>query len=310
MEKRILIAVDDSRHSKNALRYAVQMSTLVENLKCDLFHIQPMISSFLREEARRDGQARKQLNRLQQANEKAALELVGVCRDEMVGLGIAPEKIECLTRKRKLGFAKDIIEFAQKKRYDAIVAGRRGLSRLEKLYTGSVTANILEQAQVIPVWLVNGKTAAGDILVAIDGSEACLRVIDHVGFMLAKSPGARVTLLHVAGASGNRCQSGSGGDPDQELAEIIARGEKACIDLFCGQARKQFEEAGLPAERVKLEVVKGGRKAGKAILAFAEKKRFGTIVVGRRGIDKAFFMGSVSRYLVDKVTRGALWIVP
>jgi len=310
MEKRILIAVDDSRHSKNAIRYAVQMSARVDNLHFDLFHIQPMISGFLQEEARKDGQARKQLNRLMQANEKAALQLVEACRDEMVGLGAAAEKIECLTRKRNLGFAKDIIEFAQEKRYDAIVAGRRGLSRLEKLYTGSVTANILEQSRVIPVWLVNGETAAGDILVAVDGSEACLRVIDHVGFMLSQNAKARITLLHAAGASGSRCQRGSGGDSDQELAEIITRGEKACIDLFCSQAWKHFEEAGLPKERVKLEVVKGGRKAGKTILDFAARKKFGTIVVGRRGIDKAFFMGSVSRYLIDKVTSGALWIVP
>jgi len=310
MEKRILIAVDDSRHSINAIRYAAQMSALVENLHYDLIHIQPMISNFLQEEARKDSQARKQLNKLLQANEKAAMQLVETYRNDMVAKGIASEMVSCLTRKRNLGFAKDIIEFAQEKRYDAIVAGRRGLSRLEKLYTGSVTTNILEQSRVIPVWLVNGETVKGDILVAIDGSEACLRVIDHVGFMLSKNAKARVTLLHVAGASGTRCEGGSGEAPDQVLAEIIARGEKACIDLFCSEAWKHFEQAGLPKERIKLEIVKGGRKAGKTILEFAAKKNFGTIVVGRRGIDKAFFMGSVSRYLIDKVTSGALWIVP
>jgi len=310
MEKRVLVAVDDSRHSKNAIRYAEQLFALVEKLHIDLFHIQPMISNFLQDEARKDGQARKQLNRLLQANEKAALALVEACRDEMVGQGIPSDRIECLTRKRNLGFAKDIIDFAQEKRYDAIIAGRRGLSRLEKLYTGSVTANILEQSRVIPVCLVNGPTAAGDFLVAIDGSEACLRVIDYLGFILSKSATARVTLLHVTGSSGPRSQGGLGEDPDQELAAIIARGEKACIDMFCSQAFKHLAEAGVPAERVKLEVVKGGRKAGKSILEFAAKKKFGTIIVGRRGIDKAFFMGSVSRYLIDKVTSGALWIVP
>jgi len=310
MEKRILIAVDDSRHSKKAIHYAAQMSARVENLHFDLFHIQPMISSFLQEEARKDGQARKQLNRLMQANERAAMQLVEAYRDEMVGLGVVADKIGCLTRKRNLGFAKDIIEFAQEKRYDAIVAGRRGLSRLAKLYSGSISANILEQSRVIPVWLVNGETASGDLLVAVDGSEACLRVIDHVGFMLSKNANNRITLLHVAGASSNQYQMGTGGDPDQELAAIIARGEKACMDLFYSQAEKYFEEAGLPREHVKLEVVKGGRKAGKTIAEFAAKHKFGTIVVGRRGIDKAFFMGSVSRYLIDKVTSGALWIVP
>lgn len=37
---------------------------------------------------------------------------------------------------------------------------------------------------------------------------------------------------------------------------------------------------------------------------------YGTVVIGRRGERKAFFMGSVAMRLVQKVSGQALWAVP
>ncbi len=310
MEKKILIAVDDSRHSINAVRYAVQMAGRVANLRFVLFHVQPIVSSFLQDEARKDARARKQLNQVVQANEAAANKTVAACRDEMINSGIDSDCIECVTRKRNIGFAKDIIEYALQKRYDAVVAGRRGLSRLEKLYAGSVTTNILEQSQVIPVWLVNGEVLQGDIVLAVDGSEACLRAVDHVSFILSGDSRMRLTLLHVTDIPGKDYQIATGGEPDPELAEIIARGDRACMEKFYPLALERFKTAGIDENRIRLETVKGRRRARKVILNFFEKGNFSTLVVGRRGINKAFFMGSISSYLTGKATRGALWIVP
>jgi nucleotide-binding universal stress UspA family protein len=39
------------------------------------------------------------------------------------------------------------------------------------------------------------------------------------------------------------------------------------------------------------------------------KGNFGTVVIGRRGINKAFFMGSVSRYIINRISNRSLWIV-
>ena len=43
---------------------------------------------------------------------------------------------------------------------------------------------------------------------------------------------------------------------------------------------------------------------------YAEKGDYRTLVVGRRGIDKSFFMGSVSRYMINNLSNGALWVIP
>jgi len=41
MEKKILLAVDDSRHSRNTIHYAVNVSSFVKNLHYVLFNVQP-----------------------------------------------------------------------------------------------------------------------------------------------------------------------------------------------------------------------------------------------------------------------------
>ena len=46
MEKKIMIAVDDSRHSKNAVRYAAGVYEVLKDMKFTLMHVQPTISQY------------------------------------------------------------------------------------------------------------------------------------------------------------------------------------------------------------------------------------------------------------------------
>ena len=54
MNRKILLAVDNTRPSKLALDYAVQMSAMIPYLHFVLLHVQPMVSLFLKEEAHID----------------------------------------------------------------------------------------------------------------------------------------------------------------------------------------------------------------------------------------------------------------
>ncbi len=310
MNRKIVVAIDNTRPSKLALGYAVQMATRIKDLRFVLLHIQPMVSLFLKEEARTSALARKKMEKISNRNARLAQSLLDEYQSDMIGRGIASDRIEGVTQERRLGFAKDIIEFAQQGKYDAIVVGRRGLSGIAKLYAGSVTANILEQSQVIPVWLVDGEAGAGEILVAVDGSEASLRVVDHVSFMMSADSKTRMTLLHVAGNTRNTCEIEMEDPPDTELEDIIVRGDKACIDQFYARALEKFKQAGIIGERLRFETIEGRRRIGKAVMDFAEKGNYHTLVVGRRGIDRSFFMGSVSRYMINNLSDGALWVVP
>jgi len=310
MQKKILLAVDDSSPSKRLLQYAVTMSSVITNLHVVLFHIQPLISLFLQEEAKKKAGAKKDLDRIIEKNKAAARALLDDYKDILTDRGISAERIECITRTRNLGYAKDIIECAQTKLYDAILVGRRGVSGIQKMYSGSVTSDILEQSQVIPVWLVDGDVPQGDILIAFDGSEAGLRAVDHAGFILGNNPGINLTLLHVSTTAENYCEIDLEKEPNAALEAIVARGDKTLMDRFCPKALNALKDAGIPEHRIRIETLTGKRRVGKAIMEFAQKGHFSTLVIGRRGVNKSFFMGSASRYIINKLSDRALWVVP
>ena len=63
MEKKILLAVNDSIHSRHAIQYAARMSSVVKGLTYTLFHVQPTISQFLLDEAKTDVKTRNELKK-------------------------------------------------------------------------------------------------------------------------------------------------------------------------------------------------------------------------------------------------------
>ena len=309
MRKKVLVSADDSRHSKNAVQYAIQASAFIPDLHYVLFHVQPMVSLFLRDEAQKNIRTKIELEKLQKRNNESAHRLLDELRNEMVRHGINQERIEIATRQRKLGLAKDIIEYSHENRYDAIIIGRRGLTRLQEMVMESASANIIEHSQVTPVWLVDGNMTGSRLVIAVDGSEASLRAIDHLSFMLSGNPDMHLTLLHVSSRARDYCEVDFGDEPGDDLEEIIARGDKACIDQFYAHALQKFKDSGISDKQIETITIKGGN-TGKAVLKYAEKENCGTLVIGRRGIEKAFFMGRVSRYIISRASDCAIWLVP
>ena len=87
MQKKILVAIDDSSHSRQAVDYAARMKTLIPGLGFTLVHIQPPVSQFLLDEAKRSSQAQAELNRAAARNAEAARGLLAKYKDLMVRAG-------------------------------------------------------------------------------------------------------------------------------------------------------------------------------------------------------------------------------
>lgn len=306
MEKKILLAVDDSIHSKNAIRYAVKMSLFVKNLSYTLCNIQSDISCFLLDEARTSVKAQLALDKLRKKNEEKSLEILKKYKALMTGMGIAERCIDFKTQPKKLGLAKDIIEIGQEKTYDAIVVGRRGISKMQEMLMGSLTSKLLEHSRVVPVWVVDGEVISSKIMAAIDGSESSLRAIDHLSFMLSGNPDAEITLFHVTPKIGDYCQLDY---DDKDIEEMILSGNQRCIAHFIAMAKQKFKDAGIAEKQLHVKEVQCTMNVGKMIIDEMNKGNYGTVVIGRRGMGKAFFMGGVSRYVLDKTSDRALWLV-
>jgi nucleotide-binding universal stress UspA family protein len=309
MDKKILLAVDDSLQSKDAVKYAVTRSSSVKDLHYVLFHVQPMISQYLIDEAQQSPQARAELDKVNKKNDASARKILDQNQNNMVRMGIDEDRTEIATRPRTLGLAKDIIDFGHVGRYDAIVVGRRRMSRLQEVFMGSVSSNLLEHSQFIPVWLVDGEVASDKIMVAVDGSECSLRAVDHISFMLMGNTKVEVTLLHVMSKAREFYEDSLDEEPSTEMESLVTSGDKKRIDQFYPLAVKKFKDAGISENQIEIQTLEGRNRPGRAIIETAEKGKFGTVVIGRRGINKAFFTGSVSHYVINKACACALWVV-
>ena len=310
MEKKILVAVDDSRQSENALRYAAGIYQTVQNLKFVLFHVQSTISQYLLDEAKTKPSAYAELQKLMQKSHTASQALLEKHKAQLVTKGVADADVELLSLPRKFGVAKDILEYSTAKSFDAILVGRRGISGLAEVFVGSVSANVVDNSAVIPVWLVDEKGPSQNIMVAVDGSGSSLRAVDHVAFMLGGNTDVTLTFFHTAPRLADFCPVDFDDADTAQFEAAIKVADDACIDRFFAHARKKLHDAGIGDNQIKTIVKTGTFRVGKVVAEAFRKGNFGTLIIGRRGMDKKFFTGSVSRYLMNQFEDGALWVVP
>lgn len=310
MERKIMIAVDESRHSKNAVRYAAGLAAMLKDFKLTLMHVQPTISQYLLDEAQGSTQAFAELEKVNQKNAEASRQLLEKYKEQMMALGVSEGEIQLRTQPRMLGVAKDILEFGMAGHFDAVIMGRRGLSSLEEVFIGSVSADTVNNSTDIPIWLIEEEGSPKDILVAVDGSESSLKAVEHLARMIGGNTEVRISFFHVTPKLKDFCPVEFGEIQAESLEEIIRRGDKDCIDQFFSHAMKRLNQASIKENQLDVKAVEGLFRVGKAVLDEYRQGNYGTLVVGRQGMNKKFFTGSVSRYLMNRFAKGALWVVP
>ncbi len=112
--------------------------------------------------------------------------------------GFDPRHIDLKFKFRERPVNIDIILEGEHGLYDAIILGRRGLSRVQEIIEDSVSSRIFAASHTIPIWICRPTPLDfNDILLCVDGSDPSLRITDHVGFILEAEPGHKVHVFHV-----------------------------------------------------------------------------------------------------------------
>lgn len=310
MDRKLLIALDDSRHSRLAARYAGELFAQAPKVRFDLLNIQPPISDFLVEEAKRKVSARNELDRLFKLNTAHSQAILADVAENLKQGGIAAERIKIQSLPHDQGTAKDILDFAARGRFDAIVLGRRGMSGWQDMLFGSVSNNIIQQSRVLPVWMVDGQPAPGHILVPVDGSQHSLRAVDHLAFILADRQDLRPVFFHVRPKLRQFCAIDFDNAEAAPLEDLVATGDRLCIDNFFGQARTRLAEAGIEESQFDIKTSAGLSSVGSQIVKEMETGRYQTVIMGRSGGSRNYFMGSVAQHVINKATDCAVWVVP
>lgn len=310
MEKKILIALDDSTHSRFALKYALAASDLIDDLHYVLIYAHLKISEIMAEEARTNHKVRRELDHMARKQREIADALLENGRAILVQGGIDEARISTAALAYGQGIAKDLILYAEKHRLDAIVAGRRGISSLQSFFMGSVSNNLVLQSLEIPVWVVGDKLTPKKILVAVDGRETALRALDHLAFMLGPPKNMNLTIVHMRPRLRDYCEIDIDAASAEAETRIIETDASGCVDAFFPRVEAKLKEFGFDPGQVSFKKMDTLTTIAGGIVKEAQKGDYDTIVLGRRGADTPGFTGRVSHHVLNALTDKAVWIIP
>ncbi|MFZ0451696.1 MAG: universal stress protein [Desulfatiglandaceae bacterium] len=292
---RILIVLDGSKRAFEGVTYISNIPSLQEmevvflHIFCRVpqtyldFESQPLYAQEVRDLR---GWAIQEKGDLRDYMEKA--------KQCLVKAGFSNDAVHIDIREMEAGITRDIIEEAKHGRYAAVVAGRRGVSRLSSILLGNVAFKLLERLSFVPLALVGINPQPGKILIGIDGSESCLKGVDTVSSYF-RDNSLDVMLLHVVRSE----------DP----VVIKEAGER--IEPVFEDARRRLVKSGFESSKIAPKIISDVESRAGAIVEEAQAGGYGTIIVGRRGFSRVhdFFMGRVSNKVVQLAVEQAVWVV-
>ena len=306
----IVVPVDGSENSLRSLDYINLIFGPKNHLKVTLFHVLPSLPSVLIEESRKDAKIGEQLQNIKKKNIGLAERLLTDAKNKLVKMAFAEQAIETVYQERRVGIARDICNWAQDHRADALVISSRGRTRLQAFFTGEIANKVLEYSKACPIWLIKGSVKNSDVLLAVDHSENALRAVDHCGFMLAGT-GANVTVFN-AKRDLRRFIPKEVVEEFPEFKKIFARKAGEVVAPYLKKSKEMLLKAGLTERRVAIKVIDGSRNTARDILANAHNDGIDTVVIGKRGFSnvKDFSMGSIARKVLDSASDMAVCVVP
>jgi nucleotide-binding universal stress UspA family protein len=156
MQKKILVALDDSENALRAVDFVsrtftpdheITLFSVLQDMTALYEHYSPELTPyFLTQRDAFTSLDDKKKDLIEEAAEKA--------KDLLLKAGFEEKKVIVRIEEQKKGIARDIIDEANSG-YDAIVMGRRGLSSITGFILGSVSQKVLHSAKNISVVVVD-----------------------------------------------------------------------------------------------------------------------------------------------------------
>lgn len=178
-----------------------------------------------------------------------------------------------------------IVDLADAENCDLIIMGRRGLRPVERMLVGRVTARVIGHSH-LDVLVVPNNTTVGwkKIVLATDGSKYSAAAAERA-IAFAKSYGGELKVLSVADVP----------------PEFYAEAPQAVEDLvrkargFVSEVKKKAEAVGVPAE-----TFVGEAEAYQAINKLTQEQKADIIVLGSHGRTglRRLLMGSVTEKVI------------
>jgi nucleotide-binding universal stress UspA family protein len=314
--KSVLVAVDGSQNSLEAIRYLSQLRPAGVS-SVNLFHVlSPLPETFWDDEqdagpGNRDDDSEKWVA----LQKEATGAFLDSARQLFVKTGWTSNCISVSIKVRERGIAADIASEAQRG-YRAVVVGRRGTNQMKSQIIGSVANRIANSLHHFPVWILSVRPDLRKILIAMDRSDGALRALDYAGELLGKNH-PEILLLHVVRGSGSVQRDRSVASRKtvaRQMAEMAgARTEQQTQEMrhLLASYVDRLVRKGLDPDRIRTKILVGVPSRAGALVKEARSSGCGTIVIGRRGLssDQAYVMGRVSNKVLHLASDISVWLI-
>ena len=307
---KILIAVDGSEQSLDAIRYAAGTFS-PDSTQIVLFYLQPKISELFTDLCAYPHYKRRMTGLKRWATEQKT-EIVDIMDNAVVYFkqkGFPESAISFKTPTGSLGVTEDIVKESYDG-YQAVVVGRTGKSAFKDMILKSTAMKLVPKIKHIPIVIVGGHPDPKNLLLAFDGTHAAMKGVVYAGSLVDKS-NHHMRLYSIV-------------SPEQKFwAEdtpaLFFDNANAAIDTgahelgphLADACKRLMDESIDPAQVcIKIHVAQGER--GFQIVQEAQDNQYGTVVMGRRElitfIDE-YIIGRVSDQVLKLANMLALWIV-
>ncbi|GAB6177043.1 universal stress protein [Desulfobaculum senezii] len=291
MEKHLLVTVSGEESAMHGIRFILNFFKNRQNLRLTLFYAATRPPEVWEHEKNFEtlNEQRRMADKAEAKGRKALEE----ARTHLCSLELCEEQVDAKLMFRKDTKAMDILREGEEGLYDAIVLGRRGLTRIEQLVEDSVSMEIIGKQSIAPMWICRWpEKHRQHVLLCLDGSDASYRMADHVGFMVAEEKHHHVRLLRVI-KPGTRSH--------RETEEIFSRAAESLL------------ENGVDESRIRM-TVRERNTPWRAIMEEAEDGMYAAVALGRTGAGggmfKRLFMGSTTINLMRELAGAVLWVRP
>ena len=268
--RKILVAVDGSESSKNALHQAFKLAN-EEKCWITVTSVVPPYEGEIEILGIKDIRAA-----LRKPCEDALTEVEKIAKIERMLVKTVCEEGEIYER---------IVDLADAENCDVIVMGRRGLRSVERMLVGRVTARVIGHTQRDVLVVPNGTTVGWKtIVLATDGSKYSAAAAERA-IAFAESYGGELKVLSVVDVP----------------SEFYAEAPQAVEDLvkkakgFVADVKKLADAAG-----VLTETFVGEAEAYQAINNLAQEQKADMIILGSHGRTglRRLLMGSVTEKVI------------
>ena len=276
MEKHLLLTVGDDVSASYSLRFMRDFFTDFCSMRITILYIAPK---------RLDQPAAAQKSPHGQAIlDKAKKWFIenGGCSEAQVETMLVPAKVST---------AEAIIAEGHRGLYDAVILGQRGYFWIQQMMQSGVSHSLLEKEFDFPIWICKRPSTIPqkNVLLAVDDSTPCLRMADHMGYILASEPQHEITLFHAHTTE----------SPDKKALHNLE------------EAKETLLSHGIAEQRIRSSIVQA-KDPGKAVIEEAARLKTAVVGVGRgahkKSIRESLFSGSVSLKLLHEMEQRNMWI--